>query len=1016
MVRLLAPLVGLALLILPATAEAQYFGRNKVQYEHFDFKVLQTDHFDVYFYPNEREAADIASRMAERWYTRLSTVMRHQLRGRQPLILYATAPQFRQTNVVDNLGEGTGGVTEALRRRIVLPIGGTLGDLNHVIGHELTHAFQYDMTGRTGAEARGAVPAAASLPLWFIEGMAEYMSLGPNAPETAMWMRGGLEDTLPSFRQLDDPRFFPYRYGHALLAYVAGRWGDQMMGDLLRASIRTRDVGQAIRGDLAITPDQLVQEWHEATAQAYEHLEDHTEPADSVGVRLVKAGNGTHGDGSYNIGPALSPDGDRFMFLSDRDLFSIDLFLADGRTGKVDRQITRTAVNPHFQSLQFIESAGSWQADGRRFVFAGIAGGRPILTLYDADRHRTIREIRLRTLGEALTPSWSPDGRRIAFTAVNGGLTDLYYYDLEADSLHRLTHDAYADLQPVWSPDGRTLAFATDRFGTSLDSLKLAPYALALMDVESGRITRVAAFPGVRQLNPQWSPDGRALYFLADPLGITNVYRTELATGRITQITNLFTGVAGITATSPALTVAQHSGRLMFSLFRSKGYDIYAVDAPSRLAGETVVASLPGSPGVLPPADRTSVLAGLLNDAERGLPPAGGEVAHPYNAGLSLTYVGQPSIVAGSSGFGTYVGGGAALYWSDLLGNRSLTTGLQVNGGIRDVTALVAYQNFGSRWNWGVLAQQVPYVTGGFAEGTGVVNGEPALIEQQVLDRQTNRDLQGTLAYPFSDVQRVEFSAGASHISFDREVKTDAFSLFDGQQIASDRQNLEAASPLTLGTSSAALVYDNSIFGATGPILGQRYRLEASPTFGSISYVGVLADWRRYFMLKRPFTLAARLMHYGRYGSGGEDPRFQPLFLGYPGLVRGYRYGSFSGSECNPPPGSPNSCPVFDQLLGSRIAVANLELRFPLFGVLHIGSGYYGMLPLDWTIFGDAGMAWNSGDSPSLSSGDRTPVFSAGTGFRFNLFGYAVAEVNLVHPFDRPGKNWLWEFNLQPGF
>jgi hypothetical protein len=359
MVRLLAPLVGLALLILPATAEAQYFGSNKVQYEHFDFKVLQTDHFDVYFYPNEREAADIASRMAERWYTRLSTVMRHQLRGRQPLILYATAPQFRQTNVVDNLGEGTGGVTEALRRRIVLPIGGTLGDLNHVIGHELTHAFQYDMTGRTGAEGRGAVPAAASLPLWFIEGMAEYMSLGPNAPETAMWMRGGLEDTLPSFRQLDDPRFFPYRYGHALLAYVAGRWGDQMLGDLLRASIRTRDVGQAIRGDLAITPDQLVQEWHEATAQAYEHLEDHTEPADSVGVRLVKAGNGTHGDGSYNIGPALSPDGDRFMFLSDRDLFSIDLFLADGRTGKVDRQITRTAVNPHFQSLQFIESAGA---------------------------------------------------------------------------------------------------------------------------------------------------------------------------------------------------------------------------------------------------------------------------------------------------------------------------------------------------------------------------------------------------------------------------------------------------------------------------------------------------------------------------------------------------------------------------------------------------------------------------------------------------------------------------------
>jgi hypothetical protein len=1016
MARLLATLLGLALFFAPATAGAQYFGRNNVQYEHFDFKVLKTDHFDVYFYPAEQQAAGMAGRMAERWYTRLSKVLGHQLQGRQPLILYATAPQFRQTNVVSGLGEGTGGVTEALRRRIVLPVGGTLGDLDHVIGHELTHAFQYDITGRNGPDARGAAPAAAALPLWFIEGMAEYMSLGPNAPETAMWMRGGLEDSLPSFRQLDDPKYFPYRYGHALLAYVAGRWGDPIMGDLLRAAVRTRDVGQAIRGVLAITPDQLVQQWHAATAQAYLPLQDRTQRADSTGVRLVAAGDGSQGDGSYNVGPALSPEGDRFIYLSDRELFSIDLFLADGKTGKVDRQITRTAVDPHFQSLQFIESAGSWQADGRRFVFAGIADGRPILTLYDADKHRTIREIRLKQLGEVLTPSWSPDGNRIAFTALNGGLTDLYLYDLQQNRLQRLTHDPYADLQPAWSPDGRTLAFATDRFGTSLDSLQIAPYALALLDVGSGRITQVGSFPGVRQLNPQWSPDGRALYFLADPLGITNVYRVELASGNVTQITNLFTGVAGITATSPALTVAQHSGRLMFSLFRAKGYEIYAVDSPERLAGMPVVASLPGRPGVLPPAERTSVLVELRHEPAVGLPEAGDHDVHPYRPALALTYVGQPSLVAGSTEFGTYVGGGGALYWSDMLGNRNLTTGLQVNGGLKDITALVAYQNLSKRWNWGVLAQQVPYVTGGFAEGTATVQGEPAVVDQELLQRQTNRDLQGMLAYPFNEVQRVAFTAGATYVTFDQELRTRAFSLLDGSQLIDDNQDLPAGDPIALGTASAALVYDNSLFGATAPILGQRYRLEATPTFGTLGFVGVLADYRRYFMPVRPFTIAARLMHYGRYGSGGEDQRLQPLFLGYPGLVRGYRVGSFSGSECNPTATNPNGCPVFDQLLGSRIAIANLELRFPLFGALGIGSGYYGILPLDWTIFGDGGLAWSSDVDPSFAGGDRKPVFSAGTGFRFNLFGFAVAEVNLVHPFDRPGKHWLWELNLQPGF
>src|SRR5919199_1628128 len=172
-------LAAVALFAAAPAAHAQYFGRNKVQYQSFDFKVLKTEHFDIYYYPSEQEAAVAAARMAERWYLRLSNVLDHELSGRQPLILYASGPQFQQTNAVGGeIGEGTGGVTEALRRRIVLPIGGTLGDLNHVVGHELTHAFQYDITGGGRNGNLGAMPAATALPLWFIEGMAEYCSLG----------------------------------------------------------------------------------------------------------------------------------------------------------------------------------------------------------------------------------------------------------------------------------------------------------------------------------------------------------------------------------------------------------------------------------------------------------------------------------------------------------------------------------------------------------------------------------------------------------------------------------------------------------------------------------------------------------------------------------------------------------------------------------------------------------------------------------------------------------------------
>src|SRR5512144_2195871 len=128
-------------------AFAQYFGQNKVQYRTFRYEVLKTDHFDVYFYPEERAAVEQAARMAERWYARFNRIFTHKLTGRQPLILYADQPDFQQTNAIPgDIGEGTGGVTEPLKRRIVLPMGASLAETDHVIGHELVHAYQFDIT------------------------------------------------------------------------------------------------------------------------------------------------------------------------------------------------------------------------------------------------------------------------------------------------------------------------------------------------------------------------------------------------------------------------------------------------------------------------------------------------------------------------------------------------------------------------------------------------------------------------------------------------------------------------------------------------------------------------------------------------------------------------------------------------------------------------------------------------------------------------------------------------------
>ncbi|HEX5385289.1 MAG TPA: BamA/TamA family outer membrane protein [Gemmatimonadales bacterium] len=1043
-VRLLLALALVA--TLPGTASAQYFGRNKVQYESLDFKVLRTPHFDIYFYERERDAAAIAARDAERWYDRLSTIFDHKLRGRQPVILYGTSSTFQQTNAIQGeIGEGTGGVTEPLRRRVVLPIGGPLRDLDHVLGHELVHAFQFDITGAGPTGATGGIPTATALPLWFIEGMAEYFSLGPVDPLTAMWMRDAAQHRMPNYAQLEDPNFFPYRYGQALLAYVGGRWGDTTVAALLRVAGARGDVGVAIRQVLGMEPDTLVSRWHEATHEAYDPLLRVTVAPAQTGRAIV----GPEGEAAqYNVSPALSPDGKRLMFLSNRGLFSVDLYLADAATGKIIRKVTSTAVNPHFQSLQFIMSAGAWSPDGRKFVFAGVSAGQPLLSIYDVEHDRTEREIKFSDLGEIYNPTWSPDGRSIAFSAVVGGLTDLYVYPLHAKAPRRLTHDAFADLMPSWSPDGRSIAFVTDRFTTNVDSLTIGNYQLALIDPTSGEVRRIGPNDGAKQINPQWAPDSRSLYYISDPDGIANLYRLDMAAGTSTRLTNLYTGASGITVTSPALSVASGSGAVAYSGFNDNAFTIFALDTtanpapiavaerreaaaaadsaarengePSKAAGALVApyvaAPLPvGGPALLPPEHREGqIVATLLHQPLEGLPPDTSYAVHPYHPSLGLEYVGQPSLAVGSDAFGTFVGGGAALYFSDILGNHNLVVGAQISGSINDLSGLVAYQNLSHRFNWGISLQEVPFRTGAFFAGPAVIDGDTVFAQQELLNRQINTDANFIVQYPFSPQQRVEFGVGYSNIRFTSELRTQGFSFITGEQVIDDKQDLPHPNALNLGTASAALVYDNSIFGAVGPILGQRYRLEVDPEIGSLTLFNVLADYRKYVQPVTKLTIAARLLHYGRYGSDGDDPRLTPLFLGYEGLVRGYTLGSFNASECQPTAADPNACPVFDRLVGSRIAVANLELRFPLLGIF--SSSYYGGFPLEFAFFGDGGVAWTGSESPTITGGTRKPVFSTGAALRANIFGYLVAQVDLVHPFDRPGKNFVWEFSLLPAF
>ena len=1006
----------------PARAEAQYFGRNKVQYDRFDFKVLKTEHFDIYYYTEEADAAAMVARMAERWYTRLSKVFSVGLSTRQPLVLYASHPEFEQTNVIEGqIDEGTGGVTEGLQRRIVLPIAASLKETDHVLGHELVHAFQYDILGQE----------AGPMPLWFIEGMAEYLSLGPRDTQTAMWLRDSArEDRLPSITDLDNPRYFPYRFGHAFWAYVTGRWGDGVIGQVMGiisprsgpgpSSVvvpdqRPKDEGPRTVSTLAelfevVTgrkKEQLAAEWHAAIRETYG-----VKAAPTKNIKALQPGiiGERTGSGTMNVAPAISPDGTKIAFLSERDRLSIDLYLAEATTGKILRKLISTAADPHFESLQFLQSAGAWDAQSKRLAIGTVKGGRPVLAIVDAASGDIIREIKFEAFGEIFQPTWAPDGNSIAFSAQTGGFTDLFVYDLNVSQTKRLTNDAFADLQPAWSPDGTRLAFVTDRFAGDLGVLGFGNYSMAFITVADSAIAPIETGLNGPAINPQWSGDGSRIYFVGESNGRRNLWRLDLTTKETTQLTNELTGVAGITPLSPAISVATGASLVAVNVFRDSGYEIRVLDPSDADRPDPTTAVSDAS--VLPPGVRkTNTVADMLKDPKTGLPEPATFENDKYRPKLKLLGVGQQVGVSAGSTFGTYVSGGISLMFGDVLGNHMLGVGFSVDGGVKDVAASINYLNRSSRWNWGVFGEHVPLLSGTVRSGVSNVNGQPVFVEETYLQRQTYTQTGALTAYPLSRVTRVEFSGAVRRIGFSNEVRTRYYDPFSGNFLGEEKTDLASDPALQLFDFSTALVRDTSTFGQTAPVLGQRLRIETSPTFGDLRMNSVSVDLRQYVMPVRPVTLAGRLIHIGRYGAGGEDPRLGDMFLGYSTLVRGYDPNTFEVSECTPQ--LDGSCPEFDRLFGSRMVVFNGEVRAPLVGLFK-GKLDYGRVPVDIFGFYDGGVAWTRDEGPT--SGNRKWIASVGAGARINAFGFMIVELNMARALNREGRGWFFVFNLRPGF
>lgn len=954
------------------------FGQNKVQYKKFDWAVLRTEHFDVHYYTEAAETARDAARMAERGYAYLSATLDHKIKGRIPLVLYASLNDFQQTTVVSDLfDDGTRGVTEGLRKRVALPITGSYREFNHVLVHELVHVFQFDLMS-TRSNLNRFDP-----PLWFVEGMAEYLSVGMDNI-TRMWVRDGLlNNDLVSVQELGSTHDIRvYRLGESVWYYVGEKHGKKKVGEIFKTAVTYGDIERSFKEHIGFDFKGLTKEWHAFAKADAMPADSSLQRVDEVAQRLSKQAGYFH---RMNLVPALSSDGKHLAYVANKNLTDEIYLLSLKDNGKYDeRLLIKGGQSRDFESLRFFDTTINWSRDGQRLAFVSKSGKDDAIYVMEPFADRITHRLVFAELNGITSPSFSPEGERLVFTGIRGGRSDLYTVNLHDNKLTRLTEDRFAELQPQWSPDGKTIAFVTDRgHGTDEEQLLFGDMDVALYSLASKEIEVLMDFDG-NALNPQWSQDGNEIAFVSDHQGIPNIYRLDLASRAVIPMTALQSGVVGLTETTPAMSWSADGRTLVFTSFAKQRWHLYRMTLPEHAPLMTYNAT----PSQIEKNDHRMTTIVVSDSAWLPTTPEMNRVFTSYaltneDSIEARKYSNKPSFSAASIGasFGGFFGttGGAQFLFSDVLNHHNIVLSTNLRRNLSNTDVGLAYLNQSRRLNWGLETFQLNNAYGTFlsASAAGFV-------------KQTYRGVNAFAYLPFSRYSRIEVSAGATFVDADFVVEQ---LNFQTGRVDKFSQDLGGA---TFGQYGAALVYDNTIYGPLGAIAGRRGRLEVQRATNDFQFTTAVLDYRRYQNVLHRSVLALRVLSGGSFGRDAQV--FQ---LGGPYTFRGSDYG---------------------ELLGTRFLITNLEYRYPLLPFLPASADF-----LSGVAFADAGAAWGL-NVPGLVKESFQPFATEGgfhlqdlqgalgVGARLNL-GYFVLKYDVAWPTDLQNFNKpLKQFSLGVDF
>ncbi len=974
------------LLLIQGLLFAQTFGQNKVNATVQDWSVLRTMHFDIYFPLGEDEFGKTAALMAEEIYYYIKNDLKYPVISRIPIIFYATHTEFQVTNIIyPLLSEGVGGFTESLRNRVVVPFDGSYSKLEELLTHELTHAYINALDNRVTNAIQALRPTA--FPFWFSEGLPEFLSIGGEDEYNNMFILDMVvNDNLPKIDYIGG--YLAYRLGESFLTYIADTYGREKVSEYFYSLRTMQSLEEATKRVFGIKFDELESRWHYQLKRDYfPAINTHKIPQEVYERRTDHKKDGSY----FNFSPRFSPDGSRYAYFSNAGArYSIWLGSTHG-ISKPKKIITGEASGK-IEEFYYMRSNLSWFPDGKSVAFSAKTSEGDRIHILNMDKRKIVRTLDIPQLRAIFEVDVSPDGRFLALSAQKKMQTDLYLYDLETEELTQLTDDSFYDAQPRFSPDGKRIAFSSQR--DEIPGAKRYGYfANTSMDIFEYRLDEDILMQITKEpfdcTQPLYVDSGSKLAFVSARDEITNFEVLDFEAQQIAPLTHVLAGTFNG-------DISQDTNYLLISNYFDGAWDIFFGNSPLANLEYRSYPQATIYEQQYDLLDRVSFAEldryGVLR--KKPLPKGNArsqDVRRPFFSGFEPTVPDTTLIASNFSwdsrpqessenppairkyrprfALDTLWGGFAysqaygpvgsiELGLSDLMGDHGIGLSLGISDKLDETNLVMSYLYLKHRIDWGVGVYNF-YDEAYFRQYT------PEGSDYYRL-RQRQTGLYALARYPFSRFSRLEFDSMAYQYEIYNDYlpheELDAGNWFTNYYKSSDL----AFAP------GLSLVFDNALYGPTGPLLGLRgsYTLRKSFARKDLDYLTNYIDLRSYTLFSRRYSLALRAN--AAISTGSSPDRFA--------------LGGYYGVRA-----------LTHNLAGNRKVLTSAELRFPLLDYISIAFPLpLALSNIRGSAYVDMGAVWDKDEKFRGTVNGRLEDIKLGYGFgpRFNL-GFFVLKLDV---------------------